>query len=79
MSRNREYYPRSEEEEMVSGIVAGKRAHKRSDYRYVQKCKKRQRKAKKQCRKANIQLRNRIRNRDDQFIQSWSSEKNLKN
>lgn len=79
MSRNREYYPRSEEEEMVSGIVAGKRAHKSSDYRYVQKCKKRQRKAKKQCRKANIQLRNRIRNRDDQFIQSWSPEKSIKN
>ena len=73
MPRNRDYY-RYEDDDPVIWINFEKKPYTNSNHKIAQECKKKRRKADQQRRKANLRLKMRIRNQNDQFIRSWSPE-----
>ena len=73
MYLNSEHYPCPTEGKAIAHVMAEKKA-KSQEYKYIQECKRKRRKAKQSRRKANNRLKNRMRNQNDQFILTWKPE-----
>lgn len=76
MYMNSEHYYCPTEGIAIEHVMAEKKSAKSQEYKYIQECKRKRRKAKQSRRKANNRLKNRMRNQNDQFILTWKPEDN---
>ena len=79
MYLNSEHYSCPTEGKAIAHVMAEKKSAKSQEYRYIQECRRKRRKAKQSRRKANTRLKNQMRNQNDQFILTWKPDDNSRN